>query len=58
MFKWLERLVIRRIVKRIKAELPVIKHNAVEILLQRKEFLLNEIKKAIKEKVFELVEKL
>lgn len=58
MFKWLENLVIRRIVKRIKNELPEIKQHALEMLLLRKEYIIEEAKKAIKEKLLELVEKL
>lgn len=54
MFQWLERIVLRRIIKRIKAQLPLLQ----QLALEKKDDLIEEIKKAIKEKVFELAEKL
>lgn len=58
MFRWLENFVIKRIIKRVKAELPALKQHAIEILLLKKDYVIEEIKKAIKEKVLELAEKL
>jgi len=58
MFKWLENLVIKRIIKRVKAELPELKQHALELIMLKKDYVVEEIKKAIKEKVLELVEKL
>lgn len=58
MFKWLENFVIRRLIRRAKAELPEMKQHAIELLLLKKDYVIEEIKKAIKEKVLELAEKL
>lgn len=57
MLRWLENFVIRRIIKRAKAELPEMKQHAIEQLLLKKDYVVEEIKKAIKEKVRELAEK-
>lgn len=58
MLRWLENFVIRRIIKRAKAELPEIKQRAIEQLLLKKDYVIEEIKKAIKKEILELVEKL
>ena len=58
MFKWLENFVIRRLIRRAKAELPEMKQRAIECLLLKKDYVIEEIKKAIKEKILELAEKL
>lgn len=58
MLRWLENFIIRRIVKRIKNELPDVQKHTLEFIMLKKDYVVEEIKKAIKEKVLELVEKL
>ncbi len=47
MFKWLEKVVIKRIIKRISNELPELKEKALEYLEENKDEIIEKIKDVI-----------
>ena len=49
MFKWLEKIVLKRIIKRIKNEIPELKTTALEYLEDNKDELLDKCKEKLKE---------
>lgn len=56
--KWLENLIIKRLIKRVKEELPEAKQHALEIIMLKKDEVIEKVREAIKSKVLELVEKI
>lgn len=49
MFKWLEKIVLKRIIKRIKDEIPELKNIVLEYLEDNKDELLIKCKEKLKE---------
>ena len=49
MFKWLEKIVLKRIIKRIKNEIPELKNIVLEYLEDNKDELLIKCKEKLKE---------
>lgn len=47
MFKWLEKFVIKRIIKRISNELPELKEKAFDYLEENKDEIIEKIKDII-----------
>lgn len=51
MFKWLEKIVLKRIIKRIKNEIPELKNIVLEYLEDNKDELLEKCKEKLKEAI-------
>lgn len=47
MLKWLEKFVIKRIIKRISKELPELKEKALKYLEDNKDEIIEKVKEAI-----------
>ena len=57
MFKWLEKIVIKRIVKRVTNELPELKEKALKYLDENKDEIIGKVREAIREKIKEIIKK-
>jgi hypothetical protein len=55
MFKWLERIVIKRIIKRVKKELPTYQALALEVFEEHKDELFEKAKEGIKNAVVDYI---
>jgi uncharacterized phage-like protein YoqJ len=51
MFKWLEKLILKRIIKRIKNEIPELKVTILEEFEEHKDELLNKCEEVIKDTI-------
>ena len=56
MFKWLENLIIKRLIKRATKKIEILKATAIENYEEHKDELLEFVKKKVKEKVREAIE--
>lgn len=57
MFKWLEKFVIKRIIKRITNELPELKEKALNYWKDNKDEIIEKAKDKIKDIILEKVKK-
>lgn len=55
MFGWLERIIIKRIIKRIKKELPALQAMALEAFKENKDELIEKAKEGIKNAVVDFI---
>ena len=51
MFNWLENLILKRVIKRIKKQIPELKTTALEYLEDNKDELLDKCKEKLKETI-------
>lgn len=57
MIKWLEKKLIERILKDVIKELPKLKISAKLLLEEKKDYIIEQAKEAIKEKFLEILKK-
>lgn len=57
MFKWLEKFVIKRIIKRVTNELPELKEKALKYWDENKDEIVDKIKDKAKDIILEKVKK-
>lgn len=57
MFKWLENFVIKRIVKRVTAELPELKEKAGQYWESHKDEIIEKIEGKIKDVILDIIKK-
>ena len=57
MFKWLEKIIIKRIIKRVTNELPELKEKALQYWKDNKDEIVDKIKDKIKDIILEKVKK-
>ena len=55
MFGWLEKIIIKRIIKRIKKELPALQAMALEAFKENKDELIEKAKEGIKKAVMDFI---
>lgn len=55
MFQWLENLILKRVIKRIKNEIPELKVTILEEFEEHKDELLNKCKEVIKQAIKDFV---
>lgn len=55
MFGWLEKLIIKRIIKRVQKELPALQAMALDTFKEHKDELIEKAKEAIKNAVVDYV---
>ncbi len=57
MFKWLEKIIIKRIIKRVTNELPELKEKALQYWEDNKDEIVDKIKDKIKDIILEKVKR-
>lgn len=57
MFKWLEKIIIKRIVKRITNELPELKEKALQYWQDNKDEITEKAKEKIKDIILEQIKR-
>ena len=55
MFKWLEKIIIKRIIKRVQKELPTYQAKALDLFGEHKDELIEKAKQAIKNAVVDFI---
>lgn len=55
MFKWVEKLIIKRIIKRVQKELPEYQAKVLDLFEEHKDELIEKAKQAIKKAVVDFV---
>lgn len=55
MFKWLEKIILKRIIKRVQKELPTYQAKAVKLVEEHKDEVLDKVKEYIKKAVVDFI---
>ena len=55
MLKWLENLILKRVIKRIKKQIPELKTTVLKEIEEHKDELLNKCKEVIKQAIKDFV---